>query len=193
MVTAVSFFNKNIYNSVIKPVWNYRIFLLFSFFFSFLMSHDLLMSSRLSLKFLVLILISISINFLIDFKALLLISDNLSTKILPLFVRSYFIKILRSFILSIEFTTEFLTFLRLNRNIPEAQATLEEKSFFRKNIKILLLHFNAAFSKAGELEKRETDSEITFHHDLRSLKLSRSDAAGLFLALIILLSIPFSL
>ncbi len=188
--TAAAFFKKNIYYKILIPVWNYRIFLLFSFLFSFLMSHDLLSSSRLSLKFIVLISLSIWMNYLIDFKELLFIIDKMGTKVLPAFIQLHFIKTVKSLLLSIEYTLEMISHIRDHKNIKTTMSA--DKSFIRKNTEIFLLQFNLAFSKARDLEIRDLNSEHTHQYSSAGYQLSRSDIAGIILSLTIVFLIPFS-
>jgi len=174
IILLTSCYNKTI-ELVLYPLWKYKIFLVFSFVFSLIISSDLNNSLLLFLRFSMLILLSVWLNHSIDFKKLLAASERILYMLSPTFLQDKLKKTVFSTLLGIEYCATLLSDISLKKQ-KDISINKKDAPFIKKNVSLLLKLFFGALSKAVELESQFPDK--TFNSDVNpqnDIKLCKSD------------------
>ena len=163
----------------------YRIFLIFSFFFSLTISSDLNNSLLLFSKFTVLILISVWLNHFVDFKNLLAASDKIISVLPSHFLRINLKKIVFSTLLGMEYCVSLIS--EISEKKQNRSRETDNTPLVKKNLSLFLKLFFDAFLKAADLEDQFSKKNISTIYDPRYVfKFCRSDYFILTFSLIIL-------
>ena len=174
IILLTSCYNKTI-ELVLYPLWKYKIFLVFSFVFSLIISSDLNNSLLLFLRFSMLILLSVWLNHSIDFKKLLAASERILYMLSPTFLQDKLKKTVFSTLLGIEYCATLLSEISPKKQ-KDISFKKKDAAFIKKNVSLLLKLFFGALSKAVELESQFPDQ--TFNSDVNpqnDIKLCKSD------------------
>ncbi|HXK49281.1 MAG TPA: hypothetical protein PKW56_02355 [Clostridiales bacterium] len=167
------------------PLLRYKVFLIFSFSFSIIISSDLNDSLLLFLRFTVLILMSVWLNYFVDFKNLLAASEKLVSYLPSPFIRDNLKKIFFSSLLGMEFCVSLIS--QISKKPKNKSNEAENTALIKKNISLLVKLFLDAFSKAAELEDEFTKKNISsFSYPKYVFRLRISDYFILTLSIILL-------
>lgn len=179
---------KKLNSLVIKPIISFRIFLLFSFVFSYLTSSDLKISFIFMAKVILLVLLSMWFNYFIDYKSLLKNLDDYFSILKPVFIRKAIRKASFSILLGIEFVSELFTGAKIIKSGRAESAGSQRTAIIKQNTGILTDLFKFSFVKAVEMEAQYTGNEVDFGKSrLISLKLNKFDVITFALIVIIIL------
>ncbi len=172
---------------ILNPLLRFKLFFIFSFSFSLLISHDLESSLMLLIKFIILILLGAWMNALVNFRELAEFSNNISVPCLPFF-NSVVKKIILSFILAAEHSADLISDILLARkNNVKTEASGD--SLMIRNKKMLITYFIQSFKSAENLEKREHSKDLSKSQE--SYRFNISDRIVFFCSLVVLTLIPF--
>jgi|GEM_PF-1647986 len=152
ILSLTSYFRKT-RELVLYPLWKYKIFLIFSFLFSLMLSSGLNNSLLLLLRFSMLILLSVWLNYSIDFKELLASSEKIISLLPSFFLRDRLKKTVFSTLIGVEYCASLLTDFSVKKP-KNSSAGKKYSHLFKKNISLLLNLFSSAFSDAMKLEKQ---------------------------------------
>lgn len=180
---------KKLNSLVIKPIISFRIFLLFSFVFSYLTSSDLKVSLIFLAKVILLVLLSRWFNYFIDYKSLLNNLDYYFSILKPVFVRKAIRKASFSILLGIEFVSELFSGAKIIKS-SRAEAAGSRTAIFRNNTGILTDLFKFSFVKAVEMETHYAGNEVDFGKS-RSISATLNKFDAIIVALIMILILFF--
>jgi hypothetical protein len=181
---------KKLNKLVIKPVISFRIFLLFSFFFSYLTSSDLKISFIFLAKVILLVLLSRWFNYFIDHKSLLKNLDGYFSILKPVFIRKAIRKASFSILLGIEFVSELFTGAKIIRSGRAEAAGSQGTAIIKNNTEILTDLFKFSFVKAVEMEAQYTGKEVDFGNS-RTISVAFNKFDAIIVALIMILILFF--
>lgn len=166
VIFLFSAYFKKIKALIIQPFWNFKIFLIFSFGFSYISSRDLEISLFFLLKVVLLILLSVLFNYFTDFKYLISTIDAYLSSINSRSVKIPLRKAFFAFLLSIEFIRELFA---EGKMIAESNDKASDKGFLSKHTNVLNCLFHYSFRKAEEME-----SEYSVNTDFSSAKSAKA-------------------
>ena len=157
---SVSAYFKSFVEFIFKPLTGFKVFLFFSFGFSYISTFDIRMSSLFLLKISILILLSRFFNYFIDFKLLLSYFDSYFSRSYPVSLRITIRKTMYSLILGIEFITNLFSGAR--KLISVKKETASGLSFYHKNTGVLTDLFMFSFDQACRMENYYSSEKVDF-------------------------------
>ena len=144
----------------LKPFITFKLFLLFSFGFSYISSFDVKMSCIFLLKIYLLISLGLFFNYFTDFKLLINNLDCHLSRISPVYLRKAFRKSLFSIMLGIEFMKDLICGSK--NIISEKSGRTAKLSAFGKNTAILADLFVFSFGQASAMEDFYSSGQADF-------------------------------